>query len=202
MKRYRLIYRGCRDAYYCLDTHTHKRESLGINDAGEAQRLVDARNEAVRHVSMNLQIAQVYLQHSDPTLATRTWQNVMDAMGPLKTGPTQSRWISAMRDKAFDLIRDRKLIETTSEHFVQVLTAGTISTNMFCAAFTTTRPGCTGFRGPSCQSAFSPLCITRNAGQSRLKNTSRLLSAKAIPKSERIINSCGTWAAPKRTSRN
>jgi hypothetical protein len=69
MKRYRLIYRGCRDAYYCFDTHTKKRESLGINDAGEAQRLVDAKNEAVRHVSMNLQIAQVYLQHSDPTLA-------------------------------------------------------------------------------------------------------------------------------------
>ena len=61
MKRYRLIYRGCRDAYYCFDTHTKKRESLGINDANEAQRLVDARNEAVRHVAMNLQIAQGYL---------------------------------------------------------------------------------------------------------------------------------------------
>jgi integrase len=36
-----------------------------------------------------------------------------------------------MRDKAFDLIRIRKLIDTTSEHFVQVLAAGTISTNMF-----------------------------------------------------------------------
>src|SRR5271154_5373537 len=80
---------------------------------------------------MNLQIAQVYLHHSDPTLATRTWQNVMDAMGPLKTGATQSRWVSGMRDKAFDLIRSRKLIETTSEHFLQVLNAGTISTNMF-----------------------------------------------------------------------
>jgi hypothetical protein len=65
---YRLIYRGIRDAYYCFDTHTKKRESLGINDANEAQRLVDARNEAVRHVGMNLQIAQVYLQHSDPAL--------------------------------------------------------------------------------------------------------------------------------------
>ena len=36
-----------------------------------------------------------------------------------------------MRDKAFDLIRHRKLIETASEHFLQVLNAGTISTNMF-----------------------------------------------------------------------
>ena len=131
MKRYRLIYRGNRDAYYCFDTHTKKRESLGINDANEAQRLVEARNEAVRHVAMNLQIAQVYLQHSDPALATRTWQNVMGAMVPLKTGATQSRWVSAMRDRTFDLIRNRKLIETTSEQFLQVLNAGTISTNMF-----------------------------------------------------------------------
>jgi integrase len=36
-----------------------------------------------------------------------------------------------MRDRAFDLIRRRKLIETASEHFLQVLDAGTISTNMF-----------------------------------------------------------------------
>ena len=27
MKRYRLIYRGNRDAYYCFDTHTNKREA-------------------------------------------------------------------------------------------------------------------------------------------------------------------------------
>src|ERR1700690_695648 len=55
----------------------------------------------------------------------------MDAMLPLKTGPTQARWASAMRDKSFDLIRSRKLMETASEHFLQVLNAGTISTNMF-----------------------------------------------------------------------
>jgi hypothetical protein len=29
MKRYRLICRGIRDAYFCFDTHTKKRESLG-----------------------------------------------------------------------------------------------------------------------------------------------------------------------------
>jgi integrase len=80
---------------------------------------------------MNLQIAQVYLQHADAALAQRTWQNVMDTMFPLKTGPTQARWQAAMRDKAFDLIRHRKLIETASEHFLQVLNTGTVSTNMF-----------------------------------------------------------------------
>jgi integrase len=55
----------------------------------------------------------------------------MDAMAPLKTGPTQRRRTAAMRDKAFDLIRQRKLMETASELFLQVLNSGTVSTNMF-----------------------------------------------------------------------
>jgi len=69
MKRYRLVYRGIRDTYYAVDTHTKKRESLGTNNEAEAERLVAIKNEAVQHSEMNLQIAQVYLQHSDPTLA-------------------------------------------------------------------------------------------------------------------------------------
>jgi hypothetical protein len=62
MTRYRSVYRGIRDAYCCFDTHTRKQESVGINNADEAQRLVDARNEAVRDVGMNPQVTQVYLQ--------------------------------------------------------------------------------------------------------------------------------------------
>ena len=56
MKRYRLVYRGSRDAYYSFDTHTKKRESLTTSNAAEAQRLVDAKNEAVQHIEMNLQM--------------------------------------------------------------------------------------------------------------------------------------------------
>lgn len=125
----RLSFRG--GMFYCVDSESRERTSLGTKDPAEAKRLVEAKNEAVRHAAMNLQIAQVYLQHSDPSLASRTWQNVMDAMLPLKTGPTQARWKAAMRDKSFNLIRDRKLIETASEHFLAVLNAGTVSTNMF-----------------------------------------------------------------------
>ena len=131
MKRYRLVYRGIRNTYYSFDTQTGKRESLGTANEAEAQRLIDTKNEAVRHAEMNLQIAQVYLQHGDPTLATRTWQDVMDAMMPLKNGATQIRWKRAIRDSAFEPIRNRKLMETTSQHFLQILRAGTVSTNMF-----------------------------------------------------------------------
>jgi integrase len=131
MKRYRLVYRGIRNAYYCFDTQTRRRESLGTGDATEAQRLVDTRNEAVRQPAMNLQIAQVYLQHADPALSTRTWQHVMEQVISTKTGPTRERWEYAIRDKAFNAIRHRKLIETTSEHFLVVLNQGSVSSNVY-----------------------------------------------------------------------
>jgi hypothetical protein len=70
MKRYRLVYRGIRNTYYSFDTHINKRQSLGTGNKDEAQRVVDAKNEAVLHTGMNLQIAQVYLQHSDPSLTS------------------------------------------------------------------------------------------------------------------------------------
>lgn len=131
MKRYRLVYRGLRNTYYSFDTQTNKRESLGIGDKAEAQRIVDAKNEAVLHAGMNLQIAQVYLRHSDPGLASRTWQHVLEQIIAKKHGSTQARWQCASRDKAFDLIRDRKVVETTAEHFLAVLAAGNVATNLY-----------------------------------------------------------------------
>jgi len=131
MKRYRLVYRGLRDMYYSFDTQTKTRASLGTNNAAEAQRLIDSQNEAAQHTEMNLQIAQVYLQHSDPALAARTWQDVMKKIVSLKAGSTRERWENAIKDQAFDSIRYRKLLQTSAEHFLTVLTTGTVSTNVF-----------------------------------------------------------------------
>jgi hypothetical protein len=80
---------------------------------------------------MNLQIAQVYLQHGDPALATRTWQDVMTQIAAAKSGNTQLRWQSAIRDKALEGLRQRRLIETSAEHFLAALRAGTVSTNIY-----------------------------------------------------------------------
>ena len=44
---------------------------------------------------------------------------------------TQMRWQSAIRDKALDGIRHRKLIETLPEHFLAALQAGTVATNVY-----------------------------------------------------------------------
>ncbi len=117
--------------FYWIDTVSNRRGSLETKDRHEAQRLVNARNEAAGHSKMNLQIAQVYLQHSDLSLAARTWQQVMEKVASLKTGTTRERWKHAIADKAFDLIRHRKLLETTSEHFLAVLGNGSVSSNVY-----------------------------------------------------------------------
>lgn len=117
--------------YYVEDTSTGKQTSLRTKDEAEADRLLAVKNEALRQPAMNFQIAQVYLQHGDPALAARTWQDVMKQMAGTKSGVTLTRWNTAIRDEAFDLIRHRKLIETHAEHFLAVLKAGAISTNMF-----------------------------------------------------------------------
>lgn len=119
------------EVYYCEDTTTRKQASLHTKDAAEARRLLNVKNEAVRQPAMNLQIAQVYLQHGDPALAARTWQDVMEQIAAIKTGSTQDRWQYAVQDKAFNLIRRRKVIETSAEHFLATLRAGNISTNMY-----------------------------------------------------------------------
>ena len=131
MKRYRLIYRGCRDAYYCFDTLTKKRESLKTSDAETARRLINVQNEACQQPTVNLQIAQVYLQHSDPDFAKRNWQHVMDEMGRAKSGSTKKRWDVAIKDKAFDQIRYLVLIKTQAEHLLNAMHKGTVSTNVF-----------------------------------------------------------------------
>ncbi len=130
-QKFRLYRRGNSGRYYIHDDATGKQESLHTNDRPTALRLLHAKNEAVLQPAMNLQIAQVYLQHGDPAMSHRTWQHVMEQMISTKTGSTRERWEYAIKDKAFDLIRNRKLIQTSSEHFLGVLNKGSVSTNVF-----------------------------------------------------------------------
>jgi hypothetical protein len=131
MKQRYTVFRRENGIYYSLDTVTRKRNSLNTTDREEARRFLNALNEACKQPAINLQIAQVYLQHSDPDYAKRTWQLVMDEMGRAKSGNTKKRWDVAMKDKAFDLIRDLALIKTQGEHFFEALHKGTVSTNVF-----------------------------------------------------------------------
>jgi integrase len=128
--RYRLFLRR-KSVYYAFDDTTKTFTSLKTKDRAQASRLLMAMNEAGEQPAMNLSLARVYLRHSDPMVSIRTWQHVLDEIIQIKSGATQERWKSAAKDKAFDLIRTRVLIETQAEHLLAVLRAGTVSTNAF-----------------------------------------------------------------------
>src|ERR1019366_1321265 len=117
--------------FYCEDTSTGKQTSLRTREREDAVRLLHVKNEAVHQPAMNLQIAQVYLQHGDPALAARTWDDVLTQIVAAKSGNTQLRWKSVNKDKALDDLRPRRLIETTAEHFMAALKGGTVSTNIY-----------------------------------------------------------------------
>jgi hypothetical protein len=104
--RYRLISRGSRGgAFYCVDGSTGKRTSLGDCSRDEAEQIILAKNQALRQPALNLRIARAYLAGSDSGANTRTWQHVMDEIPRLKTGETRARWLTAIKDEAFNSIR-------------------------------------------------------------------------------------------------
>jgi hypothetical protein len=127
--RFTLFRRG--GVFYCQDTSTKRQTSLRTRDAGEAQTLLNAKNEAHRQPILNLHIARTYISATDPEIAKRTWQAVMDEMAKTKAGPTLHRHENAMRDKAFDLIRNQPILETQPIHFMRVLEHGCVSTNIY-----------------------------------------------------------------------
>ncbi|MDX1952391.1 MAG: hypothetical protein SFY81_09410 [Verrucomicrobiota bacterium] len=117
--------------FYIEDTETKRQESLKTKEKDVAHRLWHAKNEAHEQPAINLQIARAYLAATDAGISTRTWQHVMDAMRSDKTGPTLHRWLTAIKDKAFDSIRTRVLLETKADDLRRVLDAGSVATNVF-----------------------------------------------------------------------
>lgn len=91
--RFTLFRRGQR--FSCQDAVNGRQTSLRTTDEEEARTLVHARNEAHRQPALNLHIARAYLSATDPEIARRTWQTVMDEMGKTKRGPTLHRHHSA-----------------------------------------------------------------------------------------------------------
>jgi integrase len=129
-KRFRLIRRGERNTYYYFDTLTNRRESLQTNDGEAAQRIIEAKNDALRQPILNLNIARAYLAGADSGFTTRTWKNALSNLIETKHGPTKDRWLRAAKDKALLPLLDRIIAETQAEHLLAALRAGTVSTNV------------------------------------------------------------------------
>jgi integrase len=129
-QRYR-VFRRAWGTYYYEDLVTRKQESLHTRDKDEAFGLVAAKNETNQAPAFSLHLARVYWKAGDPVGATRTRQHVMEEIPKLKKGDTHRRWLTAIKDEAFDPIRNLVVLETQSEHFLRVLEAGCVSTNIY-----------------------------------------------------------------------
>ena len=117
--------------YYAEDTTTRKQYSLRTKDESEAKVLLNAKNESYRQPVLNLQIARAYLTASDPAVASRTWQTVMDQMQTHGKDSSQVRYVRAMKSKSFDGLRDKRLIETNAADFLAVLNGAGVSVSHF-----------------------------------------------------------------------
>jgi len=128
--RYR-VFRRAWGLYYCEDLHTGKQQSLKTRDKREAFRLVAAKNETDAAPAFSHHLARVYWQAGDPKAATRTWQEVMEEIPKLKQGSTQIRWLSAIKNAAFNPLRKLVVLQTRPEDFLSILEGCNVSTNSY-----------------------------------------------------------------------
>jgi integrase len=129
-QRYRKFKRSW-GMWYAFDTVTGGSVTLRTRVRTEADQKVNAMNETERQPSISLGLARVYLNATDPKLATRTWQEVMEHIVARKTGETRRRWEVAVKDKNFDCIRHLRVAETRAENFDKALAGGKVSTNVY-----------------------------------------------------------------------
>jgi hypothetical protein len=118
--RYRM-YRRNGTAYYAKDKTTGRAEALGTTERAEAQRLLNAKNQATEQPHLNVAMARVYLSCKTPEMLDRTWNDVFVDMELSYHGPTLKRWRTQMSCAPFQVLRKLKLLETDGTHFLSVL---------------------------------------------------------------------------------
>ena len=116
--RYWLFKRGA--VFYLEDVATRKKESLKTTSKEEAERIRTARNEAAERPLLGLTLAKAYLSASDPLLPKRSWNDVIAEL--LKNGKPQTKLRAkrAFDAPVFRAIREKKILETTSEDFRKI----------------------------------------------------------------------------------
>jgi integrase len=115
------IYRRGEGVFYWQEIGGTKRGSLRTKDRHAAEELVRAMNESHRQPSLNLALGRAYLSAHDPQMIERTWQRVMDEIASHGTDSSRLRYRRAMRCKAYDPIRNKPMVQTTSEDLLTIL---------------------------------------------------------------------------------
>ncbi|MGB8466402.1 MAG: hypothetical protein WCE49_15755, partial [Terrimicrobiaceae bacterium] len=120
--RYRLIRRGRGNGiFYCVDSKTGKRTSLGKVNKEEGRQVVDAKNQAERQPMLNLQLAKAYLAGTDAEMPKRTWQHALEVLTETKRGANKERWRRVATDRALSLLWGKVIVETEAELMLKVL---------------------------------------------------------------------------------
>jgi integrase len=127
--RYRLFRRA--KVYYCQDSTTGKQTSLRTVRRKEAEDLLHARNAAKQQPLLNLELAKAYLSAADPKICERTWAHVMREFATHGRESTRERSGRMIMSRTLDKIRDRKLVETTSEELLILLRQGGAAMNNY-----------------------------------------------------------------------
>lgn len=128
-KLYRIFRRGRR--YYSEHVETRRQTSLGTSDKTEALRLIAAKNEAAQMPILNIALARTYMSAHDQRMIDRTWISVMDEIVRHGAESTRARYFRAVKSQAFDGLRLRRVVETTSDDFISILRTAKPSTNHF-----------------------------------------------------------------------
>lgn len=132
--KYRLYQRSNRASgtFYAEDCVTRARVTLGTKDRAEAEKLLQAKNEAHAQPVLSRELAKVYIQAQDPQFGTRTWADVAKLIDAAYEGSTKDRFEKFIRSKPMRGLMNRRLAETCSTDFLAVFAhqnAG-VSTNV------------------------------------------------------------------------
>jgi integrase len=76
---------------------------------------------------LNLHLARAYLTASDPAFVERTWQSVMEQLQARGKDSSRERYANVFKSSAFDGLRHKKLLETTTDDFLAVFKDGKVS---------------------------------------------------------------------------
>jgi integrase len=116
-----------RGTYYLQDSRTGKQQSLETQDRTAAHRILELKRQTAADPGYNQFILKTCLATQDPLLAKRTWQTVMDQIQTHGKESSRTRYVRAMKSKAFNPIRKIKLVETTAEDLLAVVSCRKVS---------------------------------------------------------------------------
>ena len=121
--------------FYIEEVATKQQHSLRTRNRAEAEQLVQAKNMAVQQSLLNRALGKTYLGASDPKMLSRRWRDVFEVFCSRGRDSSQERSRRAAASRCFDLLREKPLIETTAEDFLEVLKLGGAATHNYLRRF-------------------------------------------------------------------